>query len=43
MSECDNCERQTSVIATLGGQYCAICVDAHHDAGADLDLTEGSP
>jgi hypothetical protein len=40
--ECDHCQRETGLVETAGGQYCAVCVDAHHDPGAKLNLQEVS-
>jgi len=45
MSGCDNCGCDRSLIAgdIVDGAFCAVCWDAHHDAGAALDLTEVEP
>jgi hypothetical protein len=43
--ECQNpaCNREANLVQMRGGWYCAICVDADADPGADLDLSEVSP
>jgi len=43
MPECDRPDCHRDALEELfAGQWCAICIDAHHDPGAALNLQEVS-